>query len=66
MTEVFMPRLLMLMLVITAIGSATGKLDTDSLTMALDIINFIEKMEQIYPMKNKEKKKIDSSSKFKK
>jgi hypothetical protein len=66
MTEVFMPRLLMLMLVITAIGSATGKLDTDSLTTALDIINFIEKMEQIYQMKNKEKKKIDSSSKFKK
>jgi hypothetical protein len=68
MTEVFMQRLLMVLLVISLSGSAIAeKIDADFFKTALAGLELIERVEKIYQSKNKEeKKKKHSSSKFKK
>ena len=67
MKEVFMQRLLMVLLVILLSGSATAeKLNADFFETALAGLKFIERVEKIYQSKNKEKKKIHYSPKFKK
>ena len=67
MTEVFMQRLLMVLLVISLSGSAIAeKLDANFFETALAGLKFIERVEKIYQSKNKEKKKIHCSPKFKK
>ena len=58
-----MQRLLMVLLVISLSGSATGKLDPDSLKTAPAVINLLEKIEQIYQIKNRENKKTHSPPK---
>ena len=65
MTEVFMQRVLMVLLLMVLSGSAIAeKIDADFFETALAGLELIERVEKIYQSKNKEKK--HSSSKLKK
>ena len=62
-----MQRVLMVLLLMVLMGSAIAeKLNADFFETALAGLKFIERVEKIYQSKNKEKKKIHYSPKFRK